>query len=384
MNNDSLEKSFVSHNENSAASLHSPKGLLRCTGLHKSIYTNPKGAIPTCEWPSKISFLFFISFFSFVLQTQAAQPRIELSQREHHFGSIHQGDKATCQFPISNRGDAPLIIHRIETSCGCTGAIPGKNELAPGESSQIDVTFNSSGKQGPFQKSIYVHNNDPQNPKAELLIDGDVKTAVDIDTSRLNIGNVLLNQSASGVVRVRLNEGSQPVEIVRIDHGPRVQIQIPQSGLVPGEWKNLNVTFLGQLPTGSFYEMVTLHFSDARISPVIFQVLGQVEGLIHVAPRQVNFVVHGNPGVVSEWQSVQVEGPESRKFNLINVEIDPALFETKTFVREMGVHYEIMIQVKPGVKEKFLKAILRISTTEESMRIIEVPIQVWLPDISNV
>lgn len=37
---------FVSHSENSAASLHS-------TGLHKSIHTNPKGAIKTCEWPSK-------------------------------------------------------------------------------------------------------------------------------------------------------------------------------------------------------------------------------------------------------------------------------------------------------------------------------------------
>ncbi len=331
----------------------------------------------------KIISLFLISSVVLISHAQADQPRIELSKREHHFGNIKQGDKATCQFPVSNRGEAPLIIHRIETSCGCTGAIPGKNELAPGESSQIDVTFNSSGRQGYFQKSIYVHSSDPQNPKAELLIDGDIKTAVDIDISHLNLGNVLLNQSVSGQVRIRLNDTSSAVQIVRIDHGPRVQIQMPQENLVPGEWKNLNITFLGQLPTGSFYEMVTLHFSDVRISPVIFQVSGQVEGLIRVAPRQVNFVVRGNPGVASEWQSVQVIGSEFRKFNLINVELDPTLFETKTFVREMEVHYEIMIQVKPGIKEKFLRGILKISTSEDSMRIIEVPIQVWLPDISN-
>jgi hypothetical protein len=41
-----------------------------------------------------------------------------------------------------------------------------KRELKPGESSNIEVTFNSKGRKGPQTKTVTVSTNDPEKSKS--------------------------------------------------------------------------------------------------------------------------------------------------------------------------------------------------------------------------
>lgn len=111
--------------------------------------------------------LLLLSSFSFA---QVFGPKVAVQQVEHNFGEIIQGQKVSYNFIISNSGGDALKIENVKASCGCTVAKPDKTELAPGEGTNIKVTFDSSGKMGNEEKYVYVKTNDPDNSMLKLKI----------------------------------------------------------------------------------------------------------------------------------------------------------------------------------------------------------------------
>ena len=81
---------------------------------------------------------------------------MEFTEKTHEFGTINEGDVVEHTFAFTNTGEAPLIIQDARATCGCT--IPKKPEgpVAPGESSEIQVRFNSQGKSGMQNKTITI------------------------------------------------------------------------------------------------------------------------------------------------------------------------------------------------------------------------------------
>ena len=121
----------------------------------------------------KLIFLFIA--FTTVNFAQLIGPKIVAQQSEFDFGQVNQGEKVTHIFVITNSGGDLLKISNVHASCGCTVANPEKDELSPGESTNLVVTFNSKGRFGKQKKLITVESNDPENPKIVLTLKGSVK-----------------------------------------------------------------------------------------------------------------------------------------------------------------------------------------------------------------
>jgi len=74
-------------------------------------------------------------------------PVMSFEKQEHDFGSIVQGTPQETVFSFTNTGDAPLIITDAKSSCGCTvPQYPKNTPIAPGETGELLVKFNGSGK----------------------------------------------------------------------------------------------------------------------------------------------------------------------------------------------------------------------------------------------
>ncbi len=86
-------------------------------------------------------------------------PVFEFTQTSHDFGEINQGDKVSHTFKFSNKGQAPLVISRVQTTCGCTVPEWPKQPILPGQSGEIAATFDSKGKMGVQNKVITIHSN---------------------------------------------------------------------------------------------------------------------------------------------------------------------------------------------------------------------------------
>ena len=85
--------------------------------------------------------------------------------------TIRNGQKFTQVFKFTNTGKRPAIISDVKTSCGCTATTYTKDPVQPGESGQIEVTFNSSGRLGYQKKSINVIGN-TYPPRTLLYLQG--------------------------------------------------------------------------------------------------------------------------------------------------------------------------------------------------------------------
>ncbi len=98
----------------------------------------------------------------------------KFEESTHDFGEIEQGDVVKHTFQFTNSGDAPLLISDIKTTCGCTTPNYTREPVAPGETGQIDVQFNSAGKAGVQNKVITIYAN-TQNQRETVSITTSVK-----------------------------------------------------------------------------------------------------------------------------------------------------------------------------------------------------------------
>ena len=74
-------------------------------------------------------------------------PVMSFDKAEYDFGTIVQGTPQETVFTFTNTGDAPLIITDARSSCGCTvPQYPKNTPIAPGETGELLVKFNGSGK----------------------------------------------------------------------------------------------------------------------------------------------------------------------------------------------------------------------------------------------
>ncbi|UOB16987.1 DUF1573 domain-containing protein [Abyssalbus ytuae] len=74
-------------------------------------------------------------------------PIMSFDQTEHDFGNIPKGTPVETVFTFKNTGTAPLIITNATSSCGCTvPEYPKNTPIAPGETGELKVKYNASGK----------------------------------------------------------------------------------------------------------------------------------------------------------------------------------------------------------------------------------------------
>lgn len=90
---------------------------------------------------------------------------ISVDKKTHNFGEITRGEIVVCSFKIVNNGEKPLLIKKIEASCGCASFNWNKKPIPPGESTKLEIEFNSSGRYGKQYKVISIFANIPEKVK---------------------------------------------------------------------------------------------------------------------------------------------------------------------------------------------------------------------------
>lgn len=77
----------------------------------------------------------------------------------HDFGTIPEGPKAEFEFKFVNNGTEPIVIQKVNASCGCTTPSYSKEPVKPGEKGAIKAVYNTQGRPTPFNKTITVVSN---------------------------------------------------------------------------------------------------------------------------------------------------------------------------------------------------------------------------------
>lgn len=111
-----------------------------------------------------ITFLILL-FAGFVTAIAQNTPKFQFTSEVIDYGEIKKGSDGTRVFEFKNIGTAPLVIENVYSSCGC--AVPSwtKGPVAPGESGEIVVKYNTDIV-GPIRRTISINSNADEPTKA--------------------------------------------------------------------------------------------------------------------------------------------------------------------------------------------------------------------------
>lgn len=104
----------------------------------------------------------------------ASAQTISFDKTTYEYGNVKAGADGHRFFTVKNTGDKPLIISKVQASCGCTTPEWSQDPIMPGKTAQIKVGYNTT-LVGPFTKIIEVYSNDAENSRSVINIKGNIE-----------------------------------------------------------------------------------------------------------------------------------------------------------------------------------------------------------------
>ncbi|MHC4875377.1 MAG: DUF1573 domain-containing protein [Planctomycetota bacterium] len=107
---------------------------------------------------------------------EGTQPTADFAETKHNFGTMLHMSRGAHKFKVTNNGDAVLKLKAGHTTCQCTLGEVGTQELAPGESTTIELSWQIKNPAEHFEHSAVIHTNAPEHKDGEvrLIVQGQV------------------------------------------------------------------------------------------------------------------------------------------------------------------------------------------------------------------
>ena len=126
--------------------------------------------------------VFFTVLVLVLINFSATAQEFKFEEETINYGKIDKDSDGERVFIFTNIGDQPLVIKRIQSSCGCT--VPKKPEapIMPGEKGEIKVSY-ATNRVGGFSKSITIYSN-AKNPTKVIRIKGLVNKPISLEKTK--------------------------------------------------------------------------------------------------------------------------------------------------------------------------------------------------------
>jgi len=83
---------------------------------------------------------------------------LRLDKNRHDFGKVRsrKTQKIEIEFEMENLGKIPLVILRVDVSCGCMSVDYPKTPVFPKKSAKLTITIDTKGQIGIFNRSVFI------------------------------------------------------------------------------------------------------------------------------------------------------------------------------------------------------------------------------------
>lgn len=302
-----------------------------------------------------------------------ATPRLVCAQPDYDFGRVKGEPMIEHSFTLENKGDSPLVIRRVVTSCGCTTSKTRSFEIPPGDSKDLPVEIDLKGRSGPQRQFITLHTNDPNNPRLPLKVTGTAVPPIDIAPRTLNLKQVDPDNLAdhAGVITLTSNT-DEPFTIEKVD-ALNNRVQTEWSHAEDSLSATLTLTPLPQKGEGHFTDTLRIHTSHPDVRDKRVLVMWEVRTGVSVAPGVLNLRSLSNAPPQQRYLMVRAS-PEIQK----TLEITDVTWEE----RDLDIDWKHLpmgwrIHIKDLIVEDRMHGeTLRIRTNHPEFEELRVPVRV--------
>ncbi len=257
-------------------------------------------------------------------------PSLAVSEEIGDLGKIKPDEEKTHVFTLENKGGETLMIERVQATCGCTATMLSEEQILPGKTGQLEVTFNPRGYEGLVTKSIYIYSNDPEKERVKITIQADVEhvPSPEIHLSEQLWDLSLLTRGDSSHFTLEIvNQGDLSLDIESIDVPDHIQYNketlIFPRKLAPEEKMEIPFTYdSSEQETGLVREHIRLVTNDPNHKNITLRIegyIGEKEQVVSIRPvpemmitenpqqgaHEAKFLLKNNSGEILQIVSVQ-------------------------------------------------------------------------------
>lgn len=189
-----------------------------------------------------------LAFLLLAASAASGQGRLVFEAATADLGRVAEGAVPSHTFRFTNEGTAPVRIARVDASCGCTTPSFTEGAVAPGGTGGVEVAYDSNGRPGPFEKSLYVvpASGDGVTLRVTGLVvpafaaDGIAQGGLTFDTDHRDVGDVSLAEPLQVPFRF-VNTTDRPIRIERVEAAEGVEVSFPERPVFGGSVAGLFV-----------------------------------------------------------------------------------------------------------------------------------------------
>ncbi len=274
-------------------------------------------------------------------------PAVAVDQEEYDFGMMDVDAEGSHDFLIANTGKGILKLVAGETSCRCALSKLDKEEVQPGDSATVTMTWTADDSIGPYRQTAVIFTNDPSQPRVTLTISGRITTAARAVPDELIFSTLSAGQSANAEVSIYCYI-DEPLEIVgfKLDNPTTAEYfdvafeplnadrLSEEPGAVSGQL--MKVTLKSGLLQGPFRQKILLSTNLETSQTLTVSIDGTIGSDIAVVGRGFNVrtgililgTISGKAGARRMLMLI-VRGPNHKEVKFTPVKITPDLLNVE-------------------------------------------------------
>jgi hypothetical protein len=200
----------------------------------------------------------------------AAAPRLVMPEQEFEFGFVPQNSKITHVFHLYSKGDDSLKIIQVVPGCSCTQAPLKKQELGVGDSTDLEIIFDTRSYQGGVTKTPVIKTNEGPPDKnvrfhADVVARPDSTYPIIIKPYKLDLTQVG-DKTRSKISFSIQNVSDKPLEARLVAAATDLfDVALPKS-IPAGKSGDGTLTLKKEALSGGFEKCLTIQLNDDKSS----------------------------------------------------------------------------------------------------------------------
>lgn len=230
--------------------------------------------------------LLVFGIFTFSQIVSAAAPVAQFDALTNNFGTVKRGQIITQKFTLTNEGDAPLKIEKIQFS------MPGmkakvKQEIPPGQSADIKLEWDSKRFTQQVEGQAALFLNDPKQPKVVLTLTGTVISPIDLLPYPAVYLSQFVGEHESRSVTIKNNQ-EHKFAITKLEpKGKNFSAGLKE--LEAGKEYRINVAVPPETPAGRYREALIVHTDDKAYPRLNIEMNVLVKPDVFITPDTLDF-----------------------------------------------------------------------------------------------
>ncbi len=255
-------------------------------------------------------------------------PSVHIEVAEFNIGAVTTDVLLEHYFKIENRGNKPLTLQDVKTSCGCAAAIIQKEKINPNETGHVHVSFHPVGSPGIKTATAVVTTNDPKNAKVMLRMRCDFRPELYAAPEKLMLDRFPANTEGviEGKFKIISGNELEVFEILEIDTTAAPELSASYEMVRLGIEYEISVTNIKPIAAGRYSGTIVIKTNNRKLPEISVPVMGNALGPVEVQPTTVlldkasedkkvqDYIIRVIPGTVEDFNVVKVSVPVGVSF----------------------------------------------------------------------